>query len=84
MVFNFALASIEREGLKDEDMVRRLHNQYLEVLSYELQQSHGNTHRRVFFDICHVLPKLEPLNKEQAEVVMKFRVDSPPGMWCHR
>jgi hypothetical protein len=65
--------------ITDEKRVQQLHDYYLDLLAYEIERNHRTTHSRVLIKIFQLLPMLAPINIEQAEVIMNFRVDSPPG-----
>lgn len=73
------ILTTDHQGLLDPQKVYDIHQVYLSLLGYQLQESHHGNHAQTFDSILQLLPMLGPLNKAQAEIVGKFQVDSPPG-----
>lgn len=65
-------------GLTDYKKVRQLHDYYLDLLAYAIEQNHVATHSRILIKIFQLLPMLVPINAESA-CIMNFNVDTPPG-----
>ena len=65
------------KGLTEVDKVQMLHNHYLDVLAYEIQNTHPQTHSRVLINIFRILPMLGPLNLQQKQVIGSFSVNKP-------
>ena len=65
--------------LVDLPRVRQLHDYYLDLLAYEIEQNHALTHGRVLIKIFQLLPLLGPINAEQAVAILNLKVDAPPG-----
>ncbi|CAD5120779.1 DgyrCDS9339 [Dimorphilus gyrociliatus] len=67
----------ERKGLADVRNIKTLHQFYIEVLTYEINKNHSDG-GYILYNIFQVLPALFPLNQEQSELIMNFRIDQPP------
>jgi hypothetical protein len=61
------------------DKVQTLHNHYLDVLAYEIQNTHPHNHSRVLINIFRILPMMGPLSLKQAQIVGSFSPDKPGG-----
>lgn len=72
--------SADRKGVQDIDKVHLLHNHYLDVLAYEIQRCHADTHSRTLIDIFRLLPMLGPMNYQQTQIIGGFLADAPAGI----
>ncbi|KAL3842429.1 hypothetical protein ACJMK2_020447 [Sinanodonta woodiana] len=71
------LTQADNLDLTDKESVRKLHSHFLDVLADVVMQDHPQNASRILIDIFRIMPSLAVINKLQAEVISKFRLDKP-------
>ncbi|XP_013390866.1 uncharacterized protein LOC106159195 [Lingula anatina] len=67
-----------REGLQNAELVKKLHNFYIDALAAEVSRNKGSRSTRILIDLFRILPQLQILSKLQAKVVYNFTPDGGP------
>ncbi|KAK3591852.1 hypothetical protein CHS0354_005052 [Potamilus streckersoni] len=71
------LTQADNLNITDKESVRKLHSHFLDVLADVVMQNHPQNASRILIDIFRIMPLLAVINKLQAEVISKFRLDKP-------
>jgi hypothetical protein len=68
----------ERPGLKEVDVIKKLHKRYLNLMAQTILANHVTEGGNILKKIFMAVPQLHSINEHQNKVIGSFRIDRLP------